>query len=177
MKWFKEVSGLDELRKLYRKLVVKHHPDNGGEEDAIKEINAEYEKRFKELKETFESGENFKDASDKQRQCYDWQKDVKIREMVMKLSRFRDIKIEVIGVWIWVSNCYAYRKELKELGFRFAGQKQMWYLHFDDYHKFGSKTASMDYIRHKYGSVEVKFQSGQEEKQEKKNFKRRLRAI
>lgn len=37
MKWFKEINTLDDLRKLYRKLVVKHHPDNGGSEETIKE--------------------------------------------------------------------------------------------------------------------------------------------
>jgi len=63
-----------------------------------------------------------------------------------------------------VSNCYEYRKELKQLGFHFAGQKKMWYIHFDDYHKFSSKPASMSYIRAKYGSVEVKFDSQKEEK-------------
>ncbi len=174
MKWFKEVNSLDELRKLYRKLVVKYHPDNGGDEDTIKEINAEYDKRFKELKDSFERADSFKDATDKQKQQFDWQKDQQIREAVMKLSKFKGIKVEIIGVWIWVSECYEHRKELKELGFRWASQKRMWYLHFDDYHKFGSKTASMSYIRGKYGSVEVKFKTEQEEKTQ--NFTKKIQA-
>ena len=29
MKWFKDVKSLEELRKLYRRLVMEHHPDNG----------------------------------------------------------------------------------------------------------------------------------------------------
>lgn len=74
------------------------------------------------------------------------------------------IKVEIIGVWIWVSNCYDYRKELKGLGFHWARQKQMWYLHFDDFHKFSSKPASMSYIREKYGCVEVRFKKDTEEK-------------
>ena len=87
-----------------------------------------------------------------------------IREKVMQLARFEGIKVEIIGVWIWVSNCYAYRKELKGLGFHWARQKQMWYLHFDDFHKFSSKPASMSYIREKYGCVEVRFKKDTEEK-------------
>lgn len=164
MKWFQEIDNLNELRKLYRKLVVKYHPDNGGSEEIIKEINAEYECLFKRLKNDFEHKDTYKNATDKQRQQYDWQKDKQIREMVMQLSRFRDITVEIIGVWIWVSNCYEYRKELKELGFHWAKQKQMWYLHFDDFHKFSAKPASMSYIREKYGSVEVKFNTETEEK-------------
>ena len=39
MKWFQGITTLKELRKEYRRLVVKHHPDNGGSEDVIKEIN------------------------------------------------------------------------------------------------------------------------------------------
>lgn len=164
MKWFQEIDNLNELRKLYRKLVVKYHPDNGGSEEIIKEINAEYECLFKRLKNDFEHKDTYKNATDKQRQQYDWQKDKQIREMVMQLSKFRDITVEIIGVWIWVSNCYEYRKELKELGFHWAKQKQMWYLHFDDFHKFSAKPASMSYIREKYGSVEVKFNTETEEK-------------
>ena len=59
----------------------------------------------------------------------------------------------------------AYRKELKAFGFHWAKQKQMWYKHFDDFHKFSSKPASMSYIRAKYGSVEIKFQEMQEERE------------
>ena len=164
MKWFQEINNLNELRKLYRKLVVKYHPDNGGSEETIKEINAEYDCLFKRLKNDFEHKDTYKNATDKQKQQYDWQKDRQIREMVMRLSKFKGITVEIIGVWIWVSNCYEYRKELKELGFHWAKQKQMWYLHFDDFHKFSSKPASMGYIREKYGYVEVKFNTETEEK-------------
>ena len=171
MKWFKEINDLSGLRKLYRKLVVKHHPDNGGSEEIIKEINAEYDFLFKRLKDDYEHKDTYKDATVKQKQQYDWQKDQQIRDMVMKLSKFKDIKVEIIGVWIWVSECSAYRKELKELGFRWARQKQMWYMHFDDYHKFSSKTASMSYIRAKYGAVEVKFKTETEERENSRRIK------
>ena len=53
MKWFKDVNSLEELRKLYRRLVVEHHPDNGGSEDIIKEVNAEDDILFKRLKRDF----------------------------------------------------------------------------------------------------------------------------
>ena len=160
MKWFKEINTLDGLRKLYKKLVVKHHPDNGGSEDIIKEINAEYDILFQKMKYDFEQKAAYSNTTDKQKQSYDWQRDAQIRDIIIQLSRFKDITVEIIGVWIWVSNCYEYRKELKALGFQ-----QMWYIHFDDYHKFGSKPASMSYIRAKYGSVEVKFKTETEEKE------------
>ena len=169
MKWFNEVNTLDELRKLYRKLVMKHHPDNGGSEENIKEINSEYDILFKRLKSDFEHKDTYNKTTDKQKQQYDWEKDKQIRETVIQLSKFKDIKVEIIGVWIWVSNCYEYRKELKELGFHWARQKQMWYLHFDDFHKFSSKPASMSYIRAKYGSVEVRFSKGKQDKEENEN--------
>lgn len=86
--------------------------------------------------------------------------------MIVKLSYFTKIEVEICGVWIWVSNGYEYRKELRELGFHWAKQKQMWYLHFDDYHKFGQKTADMNYIRSKYGSVKIKTE--QEESQNRR---------
>ncbi len=165
MKWFQNIKTLKDLRKEYRRLVIQHHPDNNGSEDTIKEINAEYDILFKKMKYDFEQTDTYNSATDKQKQQYDWQKDSQIREVIMQLSRFKDITVEIIGVWIWVSDCYKYRKELKELGFHFAGQKQMWYMHFDDYHKFSSRPASMSYIRAKYGSVEIKFNSEKEERE------------
>lgn len=172
MKWFQNIKTLKDLRKEYRRLVVQHHPDNGGSEDVIKEINSEYDILFKRMKNDFEQNDTYSNATDKQKQSYNWQKDTQIRDIILQLSKFKNITVEIIGVWIWVSNCYEYRKELKELGFHWARQKQMWYMHFDDYHKFSSRPASMNYIREKYGSVEVRFRT---EKEEKEN--RRIKAL
>ena len=163
MKWFKDVNTLDQLRKMYKKLVIFYHPDNGGNEEILKAINVEYDILFKQLKHDFEQKDTYKDTSDKQKQQFSWEKDAQIREIILQLSKFNGIRIEIIGTWIWVSECYEYRKELKELGFHWARKKQMWYLHFDDFHKFSSKSASMSYIRSKYGSVEVKFSDEKEE--------------
>ncbi len=33
----------DEIRKAFKKLAVKHHPDRGGDADKFKEINAAHE--------------------------------------------------------------------------------------------------------------------------------------
>ena len=44
MKWFSNPETLEDLKKQYHRLAMKHHPDVGGTEQAMKEINAEYEK-------------------------------------------------------------------------------------------------------------------------------------
>lgn len=156
MKWFKEVDSLDELRKLYRKLVVKHHPDNGGSEEIIKQVNAEYEILFKRLKEGYQHSESYQKATERQKQAYDSVKDQKLREMIVKLCRYPGLIIELCGVWLWVSgNTIAYKEELKKLGLHYAGNKKCWYIHYDDYVKHGKKPASMSYIRSKYGSMVV----------------------
>ncbi len=168
MKWFQNIETLQDLRKEYRKLATMHHPDNGGLEEAIKEINAEYDTLFKKIKNNFEHKDTYGNATAKQKQQYDWQKDAQIRDTILQLSRFKNITVEVIGVWIWVSDCYDYRKELKTLGFRWARQKRMWYKHFDDYHRFSSQPTSMAHIRAKYGSMEVIFKTNEQKEKNRR---------
>lgn len=163
MKWFQGINDLNELRKQYKKLVIQHHPDNGGSGETIKEINSEYDTLFRRLKNNFEQEKTYRNATDRQKQAYDWQKDQKIRDMLLRLASFEGIKVEVIGVWIWVSDCYQYRRELKGLGFHWAREKKRWYIHFDDYYRFGSGKTSMDFIRAKYGSVEIRYNAGKKE--------------
>ena len=54
MRYFKNVETLEELRKQYRDLLKKYHPDNGGSEEITKDINTEYEQLFKVLKNRHE---------------------------------------------------------------------------------------------------------------------------
>ena len=95
MKWFQKIANLDELRKRYKVLVVKYHPDNRGGNDILAEINAEYDNLFRKFKQGYEHSEEYQKTSERQRQSYDTLKDQKIREMVIKLSKIPDIIIEI----------------------------------------------------------------------------------
>ena len=163
MKYFKDVRTLEELRRQYKELLKKYHPDNAnGSTEATQEINAEYDKLFKVLKDKHENNSN-KTAdstntkrSDYNKNMYDWENDKALREVLQKIINFDGIEIEIVGTWIWVSgNTYSYKKELKELGFKWASQKKQWYFHTDVFKKKSHKTLSMDDIRSYYGSTKV----------------------
>ena len=50
MKWFKNVTTVEELRKEYRRLLKLYHPDNeNGSVKVTQEINAEYDRLFSSL--------------------------------------------------------------------------------------------------------------------------------
>ena len=50
MTYFTNCQTLDELKKVYKHLAQKHHPDVGGDTATMQAINAEYEERFEALK-------------------------------------------------------------------------------------------------------------------------------
>ena len=49
MKWFKGIKNAKELRKMYVKLSKENHPDKGGSEEVMKEINVEYAQMIEKL--------------------------------------------------------------------------------------------------------------------------------
>lgn len=161
MAYFKNITTLEQLRKQYRDLLKIHHPDNGGNVSQMQEINAEYDKLFKILKDKHDSnttGNNNSDSNakaDYNSMKYDFSEDVKLREMLSKIISFDGITIEVCGNWIWAFDSYTYHKELKGLGFKYARNKRAWYWHSDAFRKRSHKSLSMDDIRGYYGSTEV----------------------
>ena len=159
MTYFKNVDSLETLRKQYKELLKKHHPDNGGNVSDMQEINAEYDRLFKQLKDKHESKQTSTDGAkaDFNNMHYDFAEDKAIREMLQKIIHLSDIVIELCGSWIWISgNTYQHRKELKEIGFMYASKKKQWYWHSETFKKKSRTTLSMDDIRNYYGSTEVK---------------------
>lgn len=158
-KYFCNVENLEQLRCQYRKLLKKYHPDNaGGSDEITKSVNTEYERIFRMLKgrHDFEksAGKESGHSSDRA-DMYDWENDRTLRQILYKITNFRGIGIEIIGQWIWVFNSYAYRVQLKELGFRYATNKKAWYFHTDAFRKLSHKKLSMEDIRNYYGSTKV----------------------
>lgn len=167
MTYFKNVNTLEELRKQYKELLKQYHPDNGGNVADMQEINAEYERLFKVLKDRHENGTaDNKAKADFNKKYYDFAEDQTLREMLQKVIHFTDITIEIIGNWLWLNgNTYQYRKELKEFGFKYAGAKKAWYWHSEAFRKKGKTALSMDEIRSYYGSTEVQTEERKQLKQ------------
>ena len=46
MGYFKNVESYDDLKNQYKKLLKANHPDNGGNDEVMKEINVEYDALF-----------------------------------------------------------------------------------------------------------------------------------
>jgi curved DNA-binding protein CbpA len=158
MTYFKDVNTLEELRKQYKELLKKYHPDNPqGSTEATQDINAEYDKLFRLLKDKHESNTeqtNNKTSYDDMK--YNFEEDEKLREVLQSIIHLSDITIEVCGSWIWVSgNTYPHKEELKQYGLKYASKKKQWYWHSEAFRKKGKKALSMDDIRSYYGSTEV----------------------
>lgn len=169
MAYFKNVNTLEELRKQYKELLKQYHPDNAnGSTEATQEINAEYDRLFKVLKDKHESKQTSTDGTkaDFNANKYDYEADEKLRGVLQKIINFTNINIEIVGCWLWVDgDTYPYRNDLKEIGFKWASEKKKWYFHTDPFRKRSKRKLSMDDIRNLYGSTEVQTEQRKQLKQ------------
>lgn len=153
-KWFTEIKTVEQLRKKYRELLKKFHPDNdGGSVEITQEINAEYDRLFAILgRESKADGEST---------AYDDEAENEAFKAVINDIIHINADIEIIGSWVWVHGGYEYRELLKSVGFKFAPRKKCWCWHFGEYRKYHKHEASLDEIRNKYGSRTVSRKSKQ----------------
>lgn len=148
-KWFTDVTSVEELRKRYRELLKKYHPDNeNGSVQITQEINAEYDRLFDVLSKVESTGS--------QSSTYDRNEENKAFKEVINSIININADIEIIGSWIWVHGGYEYRELLKSIGFRFAPKKKCWCWHYREYKRYHKSEISLDDIRMKYGSQRVR---------------------
>ena len=130
--YFKNVNSIEELKREYRRLVMIHHPDHGGDTATMQAINAEHDADH----QTTETPEEF-------------------REIIDALLRMDGVEVELCGSWLWIGgNTRAHKDELKAAGCRWSSNKKLWYWRHEEdsssWHR--GKTYSMGRIRMKYGS-------------------------
>lgn len=159
MKWFKNPETLEDLKKQYHKLAMKHHPDVGGSTDDMKEINSEYEELFSKLKDTHKNAE----GEFYQSKTATTETAAEFMDIIEKLLHMDGIEIEVCGSWVWVTgNTRPHKDGLKALTFRWSSNKSAWYFHRDGYKKRSKKTLTLDEIRDFYGSEKINNKGGRE---------------
>ena len=120
--YFESCRTLQDLKKLYRELALKNHPDMGGDVATMQAINAEYETAFARLRNAHNA------AADEDHQSRETSREYPA--VIDKLIHMVGITIEVCGSWVWVGGATReHREELKAAGLRWAPKKAMWYWH------------------------------------------------
>lgn len=156
-------ESLEELKKMYHRLALKHHPDHGGSTAEMQALNDEYDLLFRTLQRKGASASS--KASPASEEEEDFEAPEAFREIIETLIRFPGLKIEICGKWIWISgSTYQYKAQLKAAGCFWAAKKQMWYWRPAEnaHHRRCRKGQSMEKIRLKYGSVKVSTRPGLE---------------
>ena len=151
-KYFVSCRTLDELKKVYKHLAQKHHPDVGGDTRTMQEINAEYEARFEVLKRS-QNEQAAEDTTGKARATTESAGDfIAIIDHLLKLD---GLEIELCGRWLWIGGDTKKHKEaLKACGCRGSSSKKLWNWHVaEDGDKWHRGSKSMSQIRSKYGST------------------------
>ncbi len=143
------IKNLDELKKQYRKLSLIYHPDKGGSVEQMQALNKEYD----ELRAKIKAGANLTEEESR----LEDELDEVYKDVIATLVIMPNIEIELIGSWIWVSGAtYPIRDVLKDLNFKFARNKKMWYWHANDnYRKKSKHKYTIDEIRDMYKSQKI----------------------
>lgn len=153
MKWFKNPQTIEELKKQYKSLALQHHPDIGGSDTEMKEINAEYDMLFGKLKNVHQTAEGTTYTSREGTN----ETPGEFKDIINRLIKFDGIHIEICGSWIWITGrTIDYREQLKQMRFRWSKSKTAWYYHYDEYRKTTKRTYTLDEIRDLYGSETIK---------------------
>lgn len=162
-KFFKAMRGrtlfqttIEEIKRQYRKLALKHHPDRGGRLEDMQRINAEWDvlkKRCYNIHEDM-SGNVYTDQT---QETPDNVTEM-FAEIIERLIKMEGLEIEICGSFVWVGgNTRKHKDELKEMGFRWASKKRMWFLAPQGWRKRGRRELSMDEIRESYGSKKIDY--------------------
>lgn len=146
MNYFTNIHTLDDLKHEYRRLVMLHHPDKGGNTATMQAINAEYAAKHEELKRAWNT------THDSEHQCTEAPEE--FRDIIEALLRMDGIEVELCGSWLWLSgNTFDHKDELKALGCKWASKKKMWSWHHEEAgSRFYRGKKTMNEIRSKYGS-------------------------
>ncbi len=145
---FNSCKSIEEAKKVYRELSKKNHPDAGGSEEMMKQINIEYE-RFLISFIADRVNEFVKD------------KDFDINsapfsDILKKVVHF-DVDIEIIGFWIYVRECWSVeaKQTLKDLGFWYSSKHKAFVFSGGKKKKIRTRM-SIDQVRDLHGSTTVR---------------------
>lgn len=144
MNFFLNCFTEQEIKTRYRELCKIHHPDLGGSEEMMKQVNLAYEDKLR--------GEFRKAYSDDEAENYvDLEREVAAK--VAEIIGLQGIIVELVGRWIWVTGeTFKAKTTLKSAGFFWASKKLAWFWHKPEDSCPSRAKKTLEEIKAKYGS-------------------------
>ena len=149
MKYFNSCTTIADIKKLYRQLCSKNHPDRGGDLEVMKAVNVEY----KEVLQNFDG--KVEQGSDGKAHTYTYNENIE-EELMVKINELlalnlSDIEIDLIGTWLWISgNTKQCKEQLKALKCKWHSKRKVWFFSMQKKTRYNKK-ASLSDLAASYG--------------------------
>ena len=154
IQFFNNVASLEELKKQYKKLAFKHHPDRGGETEVMQKINSEYDFLLKQIIANASSDDYSDSKTWKSKEAHT-EAEQRMKDALDKIINLDGLVIEIIGTWLWVSGeTKQHKAALKDAGLKWNGKLEKWL--FVGSKSNGRGNMAIEEIREKHGSEFVK---------------------
>lgn len=153
LKWFKDCKTIEDVKKLYKALAVKYHPDMNDNDttEEMKSINTEFEQVFKTLKNKHRADTDTT-TDYKENGAETTETPAEYMNIINTLISCEGLEINLCGTWIWLTgNTFIHKDKIKGLSFRYASKKKAWYWHSPEDACKSRKNLSLDEIKEKYG--------------------------
>ena len=153
--FFDNVTTIEDAKLLFKEKAKLFHPDLGGDAEMFKLLKRQFDNFVNNFANfTFKNdGKEYtsEDISD-------------FKEFLKKVIDLDDVKIEIIGRWVYIYNSFKHKDYLKSIGCWFSSKHKAWIFNgTGKTTKFRTKK-SIDMIKKTYGCIEVKKDWVQKEK-------------
>lgn len=157
IEFFESVATLVDLKKQYKVLAFKHHPDRGGNTAIMQKINSEYDFLMRKIINETDS-DSYNEKSTWHNKEEHTEAELKVKAAFDKIVNLEGLIIEYIGTWLWVYGDTKQHKEaLKEAGLKWNRKVEKWI--FVGSPSRGRGNMSMEEIRARHGSEIIKGKS------------------
>lgn len=148
--YFTKFQTVADIKKEYRKLCMKYHPDRGGDLEIMKLVNVEYHIALKNV-----HGQSSVDENGQSHTYYynEATEDALMEKIGALLAlNMEGVDVALVGIWIWVDgDTRQYRKELKELKLRWHSGRKKWYFQNSKKRTKYKKNFSFNQMAQTYG--------------------------